>query len=112
MTGILGAGGIAVLSHPSTDSEKLPVIGEALERRLKKLMSYGLKGVEVFNPVLSGEQKGELLSFAEKNGLYITAGSTYHGRKGKAVPGDTGLDALTELPDGFRRFLGDVCYLH
>ena len=52
---------------------------------------------------------GKLLTrFAERYGLYVTAGSDYHGTN-KSVPlGLTGLPAPADYPDAFRRFLDRV----
>ena len=108
--GILGAGGIPVLAHPILGSGQEYIVGEALEKRLKKLMGYGLGGLEAFYAGFSGQQRTELLTLAEKYGLYVTAGSDYHGKNKRVILGNTGMDSATELPDGFRRFLKDVNY--
>ena len=47
----------------------------------------------------------DMLAFAERFGLCVTAGSDYHGAN-KMVPlGDTGLDLADEMPEGLTRFL-------
>ena len=106
--GILAGGGIPVLAHPTFGSGRELITGRELEQRLKTLMSYGLKGVEAFYSAFSAEQRNELLTLAGKYDLYVTAGSDYHGRNKKIVPGETGMNSRTELPEGFRRFLRDV----
>ena len=108
--GILAGGGIPVLAHPVFGSGDQLITGEALEQRLKKLMGYGLKGVEAFYSGFTKEQSREVLSLAEKYGLYVTAGSDYHGRNKNVLPGDNGMDASADLPEGFQRFLADVRY--
>ena len=106
--GILSSGGIPVLAHPSFGSGKESITGEDLERRVKTLMSYGLKGVEAFYSGFSAEQSKELLLYAGRYGLYVTAGSDYHGENKKVPLGKTGMESVTDLPDGFRRFLKKV----
>ena len=49
-----------------------------------------------------------MLGFAERYGLYVTAGSDYHGSNKLVVLGDTGLDRVAEYPEGLRRFLDDA----
>jgi len=67
------AGGKAVLAHPGIVSEhwNFPAWVEA-----------GLDGLEVFYPAHSFTMRQELLHLADKYGLFVTAGSDYHGPKG------------------------------
>ena len=109
--GILAGGGIPVLAHPCFGSGSQLITGLALEERLRTLMSYGLKGVEAFYSGFTKVRCRETLSLAEKYGLYVTAGSDYHGENKNTVLGNTGMDSTTEVPEGFRRFLEDVNYL-
>ena len=109
--GILDAGGIPVLAHPFFGSGEQLIIGEKMEERLKKLVGYGLKGVEAFYSVFSGDQIKEMLSLGEQYDLYVTAGSDYHGRNKKTIPGVTGMDSVEEIPAGLKRFLEDVTYV-
>ena len=112
IVGILAAGGIPVLAHPSLGSGRELISGEVLEKRIKTLMEYGLQGIEAYYPRCSWEQNYQLLDLCGQHGLYVTAGSDYHGMNKKAVPGETGLNTAEELPEGFRRFLKDVSYIH
>ena len=106
--GILAGGGIPVLAHPSYGSGDERIVGEEMDRRLKKLMALGLQGVEAYYAGFDEELRKEMLSFAERYGLYVTAGSDYHGKNKKVPLGDTGLGGPDEWPDGLRRFLADV----
>lgn len=106
--GILGAGGIPVLAHPSYGSGDQLIIGEDMDRRLKKLMDFGLQGVEAFYSGFNPKLQNEILAFAEKYNLYVTAGSDYHGRNKLVKLGDTNLKEGMEYPDGLRRFLEDT----
>ena len=67
------AGGKAVLAHPGIVSEHwdFPAWVEA-----------GLEGVEVYYPAHSFAMRQELVRLADKYGLFITAGSDYHGPTG------------------------------
>ncbi|MBO5638803.1 MAG: PHP domain-containing protein [Oscillospiraceae bacterium] len=102
------AGGIPVLAHPSFGSGEQRIVGEEMDRRLKRLTAYGLEGVEAFYSGFTEELRTEMLRFAEQYGLYVTAGSDYHGTNKTVAMGDTGLPREAEWPDGLRRFLADV----
>ena len=103
--GILKAGGIPILAHPSYGSGDQIIIGEEMDDRLRHLMGFGLQGIEAFYSGFSGKLTQEMLSFAEKYDLYVTAGSDYHGRNKLVVLGDNGLDKAADGPAGLRRFL-------
>ena len=106
--GILGAGGIPVLAHPPYGSGSELILGEDMERRLRKLIGLGLRGVEGFYSGYTPKLQAQTLAFAEKYGLYVTAGSDYHGTN-KLVPlGKTHLGSADAPPEGLTRFLEDV----
>lgn len=71
---IHGAGGIAVLAHPSELPEK-----ELAERILS---CAPFDGIEVYHPSNSPEDQLEWLALAEKHKLLVSGGSDYH-----AIPG-------------------------
>ena len=106
--GILGAGGIPVLAHPVYGSGDQLILGEEMEERLKKLMGFGLQGVEAFYSGFTRRLSALMLALAEKYGLYVTAGSDYHGANKLVVLADTGCENAGEGPEGLRRFLTDV----
>lgn len=103
--GILGAGGIPVLAHPSYGSGDQLILGDDMDRRIRRLMEFGLMGLEGFYSGFTPKLNREILSFARQYGLYVTAGSDYHGRNKLVALGDTGLDSDDEIPEGMRRFL-------
>ena len=72
---IKGANGLSVLAHPN---QLLMDDGE-LEETLKKLISYGLDGIEVYHSGHSPEEVEKYLNLANKYNLLISAGSDYHG---------------------------------
>lgn len=71
---IQNAGGIAVLAHPMN----MKCDHAALIAELKK---SGLWGVEAYYYSASPEETRFFSSLAAKNGLYITCGSDYHGKR-------------------------------
>lgn len=106
--GILGGGGVPVLAHPSYGNGDDIIVGQEMDQRLRKLIDFGLEGVEVFYSGFTDKLRSEMLSFAEKYDLSITAGSDYHGSNKLVVLGDTGCDNAAEGPQGMRRFLDRV----
>jgi predicted metal-dependent phosphoesterase TrpH len=105
---ILCSGGVPVLAHPCFGSGDELILGEALDRRVRKLMDYGLQGLEGFYSGFAGAYRQEVLDLAAKYGLYVTAGSDYHGNNKTVILGDTGLDASILWPEGLHRFLKDI----
>ena len=77
---ILKSGGIPVLAHPkqlkmSSKSDFIIL--------LKTLMSYGLKGIEVYHSSHTEEDIKFYLEVAEANNLLISGGSDFHGKSVK-----------------------------
>ena len=103
--GILESGGIPVLAHPAYGRGDELIMGDALEARVKRLMGFGLRGVEAFYSGFTEKLRNEMLSIAETYDLYVTAGSDYHGRNKLVALGDTGMNGITEIPKGLIQFL-------
>ena len=99
------SGGIPVLAHPPFGNGDQLILGKALEARVKKLMGFGLSGVEAFYSGYPEKLRNEVLALAERFGLYVTAGSDYHGSNKLVKLGDTGLGQTTKIPNGLIRFL-------
>ncbi len=93
------ADGKAVLAHPLAIAQ-----GAALRETLVELKSIGLDGIEaLYGPYPKGD-RAELLAMAEELGLFVSAGSDWHGRSGAAEPG-------MEMPDTlWRTFRAAVCF--
>lgn len=106
--GILESGGVPVLAHPAYGDGDQLILGEEMDERVGRLMEYGLKGLECFYSGFTGKLSRQMLSLAERYGLYVTCGSDYHGRNKLVKLGDTGLDAEQEYPEGLRRFLEEM----
>ena len=106
--GVLQGGGIPVLAHAPFGSGDELIIGDELEQRIRKLIGFGLQGVEAFYSGFSPKLQAGMLSLADKFGLYVTAGSDYHGKNKLVLLGDTDLCDADKWPAGLRRFLNDT----
>ena len=106
--GILKSGGIPVLAHPAYGSGDELITGDQMKRRLDRLSEFGLQGVEAFYSTFTPELVREMLSFAEKYNLYVTAGSDYHGKNKPIALGETKLDIVESMPEGMKRFLSAI----
>ena len=108
ITAILKSGGIPVLAHPSYGNGDQLILREDMDRRLRFLKEYGLRGVEAFYSGFNARLTREVLDFADKYDLLVTAGSDYHGRNKLVVLGETGLEPGTEYPERLCRFLEEI----
>ncbi len=106
--GILKSGGIPVLAHPTYGNGGQLILGDDMDRRIRRLMEFGLQGLEAYYSGFSEKIRNELLSFAEHYDLYVTAGSDYHGSNKMVMLGDTGLEEGQAYPEGLKRFLQDT----
>ena len=104
---IIKSGGIPVLAHPFYGSGDELILGEEMEERLCRLKEMGLRGVEAFYSGFTDKLSRNMLSLAERYGLYVTAGSDYHGKNKMVALGDTGPERAQD-PEGLTRFLCDV----
>ena len=112
INGILAGGGIPVLAHPSFGSGNQLITGAEMDKRLSRLTELGLQGAECFYSGFSRELINEMLDFAKKYDLYITAGSDYHGANKTVAFGHTNQPDVSDYPAGlirfFRRVLADI----
>lgn len=106
--GILQAGGIPVLAHPPFGSGNELILGDDMERRLRRLMGFGLRGMECCYSGFTPKLRAEMLALAEKYALYVTAGSDYHGKNKLVALGKTHFAGAQPMPEGMRRFLEAV----
>ena len=106
--GILQAGGIPVLAHPPFGSGNELILGDDMERRLRRLMGFGLRGMECYYSGFTPKLRAEMLALAEKYALYVTAGSDYHGKNKLVALGKTHFAGAQPMPEGMRRFLEAV----
>ena len=97
-----------MLAHPSYGNGDQLILGDDMDHRLRKLISFGLQGVEGFYSGFTPKIRREILAFAEQYGLYVTAGSDYHGSNKLVTLGDTGIEEDLDLPEGLQNFLAEV----
>ena len=79
-----------------------------MDARLRRLIGFGLQGVEAFYSGFPDKLIRENISFADRYGLFVTAGSDYHGQNKLIRLGDTNLCPPEEYPDGLKRFLDET----
>lgn len=108
ISAIIDAGGIPVLAHPSYGRGDELIIGDEMDERLNRLVSFGLEGVEAFYSGFTSPLQKEMLAFAEKYDLFVTAGSDYHGNNKLVMLGDTNLTGVDNYPQGMTDFLENV----
>lgn len=70
---IKDAGGKAVLAHPGL------MRVSTFNKLLPKLEDYGFWGIEAYHPSHTDGQCREFVSMAKRYGLFVTAGSDFHG---------------------------------
>ena len=95
---IAKAGGIPVLAHPAL----LKLDSSAEEELIKRLMGFGLKGIECLYSLHTLEQTEYYCSLAEKYDLLITGGSDFHGEK---IKPEIKMGVFTTLPLCPKNFL-------
>jgi hypothetical protein len=106
--GIVKSGGIPVVAHPFFGDGDELITGEDMEDRLRHLMDLGIKGVEGFYSGFTPRLCEEILGYAQKYDLYVTAGSDYHGTNKMIEIGWTNAETVPSAPEGLKRFLKDV----
>ncbi len=108
IAGIRSGGGIPVLAHPAFGSGSQMITGEEMDLRLRRLIGYGLRGIEAYYSKFDPKLRNEMLVFADRYDLLVTAGSDYHGKNQSVYIGETGLDEAAAIPARLRRFLEEV----
>ena len=81
-----------------------------MDDRLCRLIAEGLRGVEAYYSGFTPKLQEEMLSFAMRYDLYVTAGSDYHGKNKLVRLGDNNLVSVEHAQEGLHRFLNDVQY--
>ena len=107
---ILAGGGIPVLAHPSYGDGDQLILGEDMEQRIRRLMDFGLRGLEAFYSGFTPPLVDEILGFAERYDLFVTAGSDYHGSNKMIVLGDTGLEESETRTARLEAFIKEVLH--
>ena len=73
------AGGIAVWAHPLGGEGEEHLSKDEFLTKLQTMLACGIQGLECFYSRYSNEEISFLKECADKNGLFITGGSDYHG---------------------------------
>jgi len=102
---VLEAGGIPVLAHPSYGDGSQIIVGDMMDQRLQKLVGFGLQGVECYYSGFTAKLTNEMLAFAEKYDLYVSAGSDYHGENKLVQLGETNLSDYPEWSPRLEQFI-------
>ena len=97
-----------ILAHPIYGDGDDLIMGAEMEERLLRLMEFGIKGVEAYYSGFTRKMQAEMLGYADKYDLLVTAGSDYHGTNKLVVLGDNGLGNVAEAHPGLHRFLEEV----
>lgn len=92
---IRGAGGVAVWSHPAIHFADQH---EECAKMLEQLITWGLEGIEVFNPSHTEDDVEYLASLALRFSLLQTAGSDFH-EQGEHPTHANGLHAARHVGD-------------
>ena len=106
--GILASGGVPILAHPIFGDGNDLITGSKMEERLRHLMDFGIQGVEAYYSGFSKKMRDELLGYADKYDLLVTAGSDYHGSNKPVRLGGTNLEDVSAAHRGVQRFLETV----
>ena len=105
---IAEGGGIPVLAHPAYGDGDQIILGEEMEERINRLVGFGLRGLEAFYSGFTPKIRARMLDLADRFGLFVTAGSDYHGKNKLVILADTGLTPDTPVPAGMEQFLSTV----
>ena len=73
---IRSAGGVPVLAHPLS----LYVSWGKMEETIEKIKNHGVEGLEAWHPAARINEGYKLEELAKKLGLFVTAGSDFHGK--------------------------------
>ena len=105
---ILAGGGVPVLAHPSYGDGDQLIMGSDLDNRVRRLVDFGLRGLEAFYSGFTPQITNEVLDLADRYDLYVTAGSDYHGSNKMIVLGDVGMLGPEARSARLDAFLGRV----
>lgn len=92
---ILMCKGLPVLAHPRT----LKLNDSDMSELILKLRSFGLVGIEVYNPHNKPEHIKFFGNLCDELGLLKTVGSDYHGRSKEVIELGLGIDGNLKIDD-------------
>lgn len=97
MSAIKSAGGVAVWAHPLGGLGEPVITYNDVERIIEKLKPMGLKGLECYYCLYTDDEIEKLKKIADKYGLFISAGSDYHGKNKKTGMKELSKDTILDL---------------
>jgi 3',5'-nucleoside bisphosphate phosphatase len=102
---ITESGGLASLAHPV----RLPQSGADLASLLKRLIDFGLQGLEVFHSEHLPANTAEYAELARRFELIPTGGTDFHGENKPTIRLGTGIDSNVCLPYTFLKTMREMC---
>jgi predicted metal-dependent phosphoesterase TrpH len=99
ITLVTGSGGAPVLAHPAS----LRMEARELGAFVRRLVGWGLAGIEVHRPEHSPSRRAAFAELAHRNRIVAAGGSDFHDLGGELRPGDSGDPPLP--PDAIERLL-------
>ena len=79
-----------------------------MEKRIRRLKTAGLMGVEAFYSGFAAAHKDMMLDLSRRYGLLATSGSDYHGKNKSVVLGDTGPGTAEEKASAVSEFCAEA----
>ena len=108
ITAILGSGGVPVLAHPAYGDGSQVIVGEELEERVRRLVGFGLQGMECYYSGFTPRLQEMCLALADRLDLLVSAGSDYHGGNKMIQLGENNLEKVSQAVPALRRLL-EIC---
>ena len=106
---ITASGGIPVLAHPIYGDGSQLLDDTELTRRISVLMRYGLRGLECYYSGFTPKEQKQMLSYADRFDLLVSAGSDYHGKNKMIFLGDTNLENTNDADIHLHRLIDELC---
>jgi hypothetical protein len=94
-----------VLAHPVYGDGDQLILGDEMDNRIRRLKDFGLMGLEAFYSGFTARLTHQMLEYADKYDLLVTAGSDYHGKNKLVRIGDTNLPSVSEAPERLKQFV-------
>lgn len=101
---IASAGGVAVLAHPM----ELKMGEMALEALVHEWHGHGLAGIEVYHPSAANNSLPFLKNLAQRENMFVTGGSDFHGPQVRQSRIGEGLERWTTMETDVQKLLESV----
>ncbi len=99
-----------VWAHSLHGINEKPITFEEVEMIATKLKEHGLVGLECFYTLYNKQEIERLVEIAHKLGLFVTAGSDYHGKNKQSALGETSCDKtpVMEVAQNFDKYFKNI----